>query len=307
MVGSVNIENYLTMVALEDDFQVLIPDELLYCIDGTSWERLSSNSYTPKIKSGQTISFVGSITSFQGSVKTFKITKPCNLTGNCMSVSGGESPAFTRLFSDCSLIKSVSKDFLPATTLADSCYSSMFSGCTSLTSAPELPAVRLYEGCYTYMFKYCRKLDHIKMFGIKCRTIADGSGSTNEYMERALKDWVLKVSATGTFIKNVSAVWNITGGNGVPEGWTVTRQPLIKVVNTIYVTIEEDSSGRYTVNARSSFPVYEEVKVACKNRSFYIWDRIGSVGRIEGKPTKSDFNISPSEDEQYIYQIEIEQ
>jgi hypothetical protein len=32
----------------------------------------------------------------------------------------------------------------------------MFSGCTSLTEAPELPATTLAESCYYYMFSTCK-------------------------------------------------------------------------------------------------------------------------------------------------------
>ena len=46
----------------------------------------------------------------------------------------------------------------PPTTLADSCYSSMFQGCTSLTQAPELPATTLANSCYNYMFEGCTNL-----------------------------------------------------------------------------------------------------------------------------------------------------
>ena len=47
---------------------------------------------------------------------------------------------------------------LPATTLAGSCYKDMFEGCTSLTSAPELPATTLATYCYQHMFYRCRSL-----------------------------------------------------------------------------------------------------------------------------------------------------
>lgn len=47
---------------------------------------------------------------------------------------------------------------LPATTLADNCYSGMFSGCTSLVQAPELPATTLADYCYASMFQYCTSL-----------------------------------------------------------------------------------------------------------------------------------------------------
>jgi hypothetical protein len=34
-------------------------------------------------------------------------------------------------------------------------------------------------------------------------------------------NWVSGVSATGTFVKNSAAQWNVTGVYGVPNGWTV--------------------------------------------------------------------------------------
>ena len=54
--------------------------------------------------------------------------------------------------------QSVSKGFLPATVLADSCYNQMFFGCTNLTTAPELPATELASNCYHLMFKDCTNL-----------------------------------------------------------------------------------------------------------------------------------------------------
>ena len=43
-------------------------------------------------------------------------------------------------------------------TMADSCYSSMFYGCTSLTTAPALPATTLALYCYRSMFEGCTKI-----------------------------------------------------------------------------------------------------------------------------------------------------
>lgn len=34
-------------------------------------------------------------------------------------------------------------------------------------------------------------------------------------------NWVNGVKATGTFVKNSAATWNVTGTSGVPSGWTV--------------------------------------------------------------------------------------
>lgn len=47
---------------------------------------------------------------------------------------------------------------LPATKLTKNCYSSMFNGCTKLTSAPKLPATELADYCYRYMFRYCNSI-----------------------------------------------------------------------------------------------------------------------------------------------------
>lgn len=47
---------------------------------------------------------------------------------------------------------------LPATTLDESCYSWMFSNCQGLTQAPALPATTLISGCYQYMFEDCSNI-----------------------------------------------------------------------------------------------------------------------------------------------------
>ena len=60
------------------------------------------------------------------------------------------------MFSGCTSLTQAPE--LPATTLADSCYSCMFLGCTSLTQAPELPATTLAYKCYYGMFSTCTSL-----------------------------------------------------------------------------------------------------------------------------------------------------
>lgn len=48
---------------------------------------------------------------------------------------------------------------LPATTLAEGCYSNMFENCTSLTSINPLPATTLATSCYERMFYNCTSLN----------------------------------------------------------------------------------------------------------------------------------------------------
>ena len=65
---------------------------------------------------------------------------------------------FIGYFSGKSKLKSAGNLILPATTLTDECYMSMFQSCESLTTAPELPATTLADYCYQEMFRYCISL-----------------------------------------------------------------------------------------------------------------------------------------------------
>ena len=99
---------------------------------------------------------------------------------------------------------------LPATTLAESCYSSMFMFCSSLTTAPSLPATTLAVYCYGYMFQYCTSLNYIKCLAT---SITATDCTTN---------WVDGVAPTGTFVKaDGMSNWPIDSVNGIPPGWTV--------------------------------------------------------------------------------------
>jgi len=60
---------------------------------------------------------------------------------------------------------------LPATTLADQCYYYMFNGCTNLKSAPELSATTLAAYCCSYMFSDCKKLTSAP--ALSATTLAD--------------------------------------------------------------------------------------------------------------------------------------
>ena len=59
------------------------------------------------------------------------------------------------------------------TTLAESCYSDMFSGCTGLTTAPSLPATTLAKSCYFSMFNGCT--------GITSHDVATLNNSQNTF------------------------------------------------------------------------------------------------------------------------------
>ena len=77
------------------------------------------------------------------------------------TVKNGNRPAmasycYSNMFQGCTSLTTAPS--LPATTLKTNCYNSMFQGCTSLTAAPSLPATTLNTNCYYYMFYGCTSL-----------------------------------------------------------------------------------------------------------------------------------------------------
>ena len=127
-----------------------------------------------------TLTNVGDKISFYGDNATYATSdcaysniacdKDCYVYGNIMSLVDSAnyesattlkgSFTFCKLFKDNVHIKNKpGVDLaLPATTLAEECYRSMFSGCAGLTSAPELPATTLANYCYSSMFYGCASL-----------------------------------------------------------------------------------------------------------------------------------------------------
>ena len=77
------------------------------------------------------------------------------------TVASGEHPTmasscYSYMFRGCTGLTQAPE--LPATTLADNCYQGMFQGCTSITQAPALPAITLASYCYNSMFYGCKGL-----------------------------------------------------------------------------------------------------------------------------------------------------
>ena len=69
-----------------------------------------------------------------------------------------ESARFSYLFYKCTQLTSAPN--LPATKLADRCYSNMFYGCTNLKTVPTLPAMKMFSGVYRSMFQGCTSLEN---------------------------------------------------------------------------------------------------------------------------------------------------
>lgn len=293
-------KDYLTFKALEDGTFSFTKAGVNYSIDGgKTWTELAANTSTPTVSAGETIMFKATLipVAYSG-IGKFSSTSSYEVMGNPYSLLYGDNfatvtslfdkdYALFNLFSSSTGLTSAENLSLPATTLAESCYSNMFNGCKSLITVPELPAITLARSCYGNMFYDCKLLTaapalpattlanncYFSMFyGCKALTSAPELPATTlatycyqqmfsnctslttapilpatTLVEGCYNDmfykctsltyikamfttipssdytqhWVNGVSPTGTFVKNSTATWDVTGDNGIPTGWTV--------------------------------------------------------------------------------------
>ena len=164
---------YTTFEALEDgtfSFRKKgTGDDIQYSKDnGATWTSLSSGE-TVSVVTGDNVMWKSTITPSYDGIGNFSSSKKFNVYGNTMSLLYGDDfkgqtslegkdYAFNRLFDRCYRLIDTSNLILPATTLAEFCYTKMFNGCTNLTTAFELPATTLVKGCYNGTFSGCTSL-----------------------------------------------------------------------------------------------------------------------------------------------------
>ena len=246
---------YLTIEVFESgDFKVYCPESTVdYSLNGGNWTVLKisvavnniSVSAGDKIRfrhSGESVNF----SMFQSNTISFSVY------GNIESLEYGDDfvgkteilksdNAFSRLFKGSTGLVSAENLVLPATTMKPNCYGGssnfdgMFSGCTSLTTAPALPATTLASGCYANMFWNCTSLTkapellysgdlpsnaYYSMFRncdsltyVKC--LATPSNSANF--------WLGDINSTGTLAKKSGTNWRkytTSRKYGIPAGWT---------------------------------------------------------------------------------------
>ena len=166
--------NYLTFTAETDGSSFSIkgdkPHDLQYSLDnGETWTPLADMIVVLQEKGDKALLRGNNPQGFSGvsspsSFTKFSMTGSIAASGSVMSLvdNKGESVTipndfcFRELFSGCSSLTQAPE--LPATELTLKCYLGMFSGCSNLTQAPVLPATNLTEGCYMGMFGECSNL-----------------------------------------------------------------------------------------------------------------------------------------------------
>ncbi len=139
-----------------------------YSKNGGTWETMNNNT-TISVTDGDEIQFKGTnkYYDYEDGGCSIASTASFNVKGNAMSLTNGdnfesvtniESCALGYILYSCTNLISAENLRLPATTLAESCYYNMFTGCRNLIHAPELPATVLATRCYSYMFYNCSSL-----------------------------------------------------------------------------------------------------------------------------------------------------
>lgn len=239
-------QEYFTLEAVEGGTFTFTPKNnnvVSYSLDnGVTW--VTGNSVT--VNAGESVIWKGTFQASSSGSGQFTSTASFKAKGNIMSLLYGDNfkgqtiilgtHALMSLFFKSSTLVNAEDLILPATTLTQSCYSGMFYNCTNLILPPKkLPAIVLVTGCYSSMFRGCSNLitapeilattlaenccnhlfrDCVKLNYIKAMFITAPSDTYTG-------NWVDGVAASGTFVKNSAAQWNVTGINGIPTGWTV--------------------------------------------------------------------------------------
>ena len=167
--------NYLTFVAEESGTFKFSGttgnDHISYSMDGgKTWNTLASGVDSPTVSAGNKIMWKGLFSPYStAGIGKFSSTGIFDVEGNIMSLLygddfkdktslSGKDYVFDRLFSGCTRLTSAENLVLPAMTLANFCYRSMFHSCTSFKKAPKLPAKTMSDWCYGLMFEGCTSL-----------------------------------------------------------------------------------------------------------------------------------------------------
>ena len=125
---------------------------------------------------------------------------------------------FCYLLQYCAVLTSAPE--LPATTLADDCYSSMFYGCTSLTATPELPATKLANFCYASMFADCTKLSTVTMLAPSDQ-ITSCTNCVGYWLENAGTDGSVTSRTLKLQDKNAYDALKATSYLNLPTEWQI--------------------------------------------------------------------------------------
>ena len=155
-------ENIVIKVTPNNSYYTLHGKYLKYSFDGKTWNDWNGSV---TIWPGQKMYVKGEddyVWNSSTNGKLITSTSYYNVGGDISSLTNHidsvKGHTFYNLFNADSYIKDAGNLILPATKLAEYCYSKMFYNCASLVTAPALPATALAQSCYNNMFCKCASL-----------------------------------------------------------------------------------------------------------------------------------------------------
>ena len=243
------IRNQFTLTAQEAGSTVKLTAKGSPTTSGLLYKTSSDDDFaTYTIDTVITLNNVGDYVQFYNTEETlsssnanyvkFVMTGKIAASGNIQSMLNGSTTCvdycYYRMFSGCTSLTQAPD--LPAITLAYACYNGMFEGCTSLTQAPELPATTLAISCYFSMFRDCTSLTQAPdlpaitlayycydyMFQ-DCSKLSYISVGFTTWHSNTTSNWVTGVASSGTF-RCPSTLPCMRGISYVPEGWSCYGQ-----------------------------------------------------------------------------------
>lgn len=167
----------------------------------------------------------------------FEMSDNVEASGNIMSLLDKNCQrtdvpdyAFAGLFSGCTTLLSAPE--FPATNLGDYCYFGTFFRCRSLNVAPQLPATNLKNYCYAYLFAGCKSLQSIDV-SFTSFTPKDISNptynwaySTKRYRHESDGNWIYwdYFPPAGIFTCPSGLYKEYKSGvSNIPDGWIVDK------------------------------------------------------------------------------------
>ena len=141
----------------------------------------------------------------------FVMTGSISASGDLMSMlnfgSICKTGCFCSLFSGCTSLLSAPE--ISAATIEGLAFSNGFRGCSNLTGAV-IQATQLSTGCFAYMFYGASRLASVEV-------------AFTEWLSGATASWMAAVSGSGTFTKP-TALSDTRGTSNIPTGWTVVNK-----------------------------------------------------------------------------------
>ena len=155
------------------------------------------------------------------------------------------------MFSGCQNLDTAPID-LPATTLADSCYSAMFSGCIKLKSSPVINAETLATNCFSNMFSSCTNLKSIDIMRY-----------TGTFNSTYFDNWVSGVADTG-ILYYAGTDTSYYGPSAIPKDstnmWQIgQRTPLAFTAEQDNSTVSYNASATYYYSPPKLYYSYDNI------------------------------------------------